>query len=82
MASGQRMNGQESGGQKIDDHSFWAGGKDKNSILPQGVKFKDQSSTKGGGSLSKYQDTSEAIKSQQENSVGKIKSNGNKPGQR
>ncbi len=54
------------GGQRIDDHSFWAGGKSKASVFPDGPhKAKEYSSAEGAGSVSKYEDTSEAIKSAQ-----------------
>ena len=54
-------------GRKIDDHSFWAGSKGKHSPFPDGPhKCKDESSAEGVGALSHYEDTTEAIKSQQE----------------
>lgn len=55
-----------SGGQRIDDHSFWAGGKGKDSVFPDGPhKTKDESSAEGAGSVMKYEDTTEAIKKSQ-----------------
>jgi hypothetical protein len=50
-----------SGGQRIDDHSFWAGGRSKGSIFPEGAKVKEQNDSEGSGAVSKYEDTSEAI---------------------
>lgn len=55
-----------SGGQKIDSHEFWAGSRSKASVFPDGPhKEKEYSSAEGAGSLMKYEDTSEAIKSAQ-----------------
>ncbi len=59
---------------KISDHSFWAGGPGKNSVLPDGgAKTKAESSAEGAGSEMDYEDTTEKVKSQQQASVGKIK---------
>ena len=53
----------KSGGQRIDDHSFWAGAKGKDSVFPDGPhKTKNESSAEGAGSVMKYEDTTEAIK--------------------
>lgn len=60
-------------GQKIADRSFWAGGMSKNSVLAQGVKHKPESSADGVGSVGRYEDTTEAIKSQQEMGEKKAK---------
>lgn len=60
-------------GKRIDDHSFWGGKMDAKSILPMGVKHKQESSAMGAGSLSQYEDTTEAIKKQQEMGINKIK---------
>ncbi len=68
-----------SGGQKINDHSFWAGGKSKESIAPMGVKSKMQATPTGAGDLSKYEDTQEAIKSAQDESIRKAKAHSSKP---
>ncbi len=70
-------------GQRIDDHSFWAGAKGKDSVFPDGPhKTKDESSAEGAGALSKYEDTTEAIKSQQEMGKRKIQSHPQKAGYR
>jgi len=62
------------GGQRIDDHSFWAGGPGKNSVLPDGgAKTKAYTSAEGAGHESDYEDTTETIKAQQVESVSKIK---------
>lgn len=71
-----------SGGRKINDHSFWAGAKSKDSVFPKGAHTKDESSAEGAGSLMKYEDTTEAIKSVQEAGKGKVKSNPLKAGYR
>jgi hypothetical protein len=67
MADSQKMGSKaRSGGQRIDDHSFWAGGRSKDSVFPDGPhKCKDESSAEGAGSLMKYEDTTEAIRSAQ-----------------
>jgi flagellar hook assembly protein FlgD len=65
----------KSGGQRIDDHSFWAGKGSKGSVFPDGPhKTKDESSAEGSGSVLKYEDTTEAIKSTQVEGVKKVKS--------
>jgi len=60
-------------GRRIDDHSFWAGGKSKGSVFPEGVKTKNESSAEGAGEVGKYEDTTEAVKAGQMESVKKIK---------
>jgi len=63
------------GGRKIDDHSFWAGGKGKDSVFPDGPhKCKDESSAEGSGEVMKYEDNTEAIKSAQMKAKEKVKS--------
>jgi len=69
-------------GRKIDDHSFWAGGKGKNAVMPDGVHTKSESSAEGAGALSHYEDTTETIKSQQEMGKKKIHGHATKPGHR
>lgn len=69
-----------SGGQKINDHSFWAGGKSKGCPFPEGAKTKEQSSGDGTGGLSTYEDTSEKIKAQQEHARRKVMGHMQKPG--
>lgn len=70
------------GGRKIDDHSFWAGGRSKNTVLAEGVKFKSESSAEGAGHLGEYEDTTEAIKGNQMTAEKKIKAHPAKPGYR
>ena len=62
-----------SGGQAINDHSFWAGGPGKDMVMPQGVHTKNESSAEGAGSLMKYEDTSERIKVAQQDAVRDVK---------
>lgn len=72
-----------SGGQRIDSHSSWMGSKGKASVFPDGPhKTKDESSAEGFGDLSHYEDTTEAIKSQQEMNKKKVHGHPMKPGMR
>ena len=71
------------GGQRIDDHSWWAGGKGKDSVFPDGPhKTKDESSAEGAGGLSTYEDTTEKIRAQQVMGTKKIHGHPSKPGTR
>lgn len=73
----------KSGGQRIDDHSFWAGGKGKDSVFPDGPhKTKDESSADGFGFLGMYEDTTDKIKSTQEMAKKKVNGHPHKPGTR
>jgi hypothetical protein len=64
----------KSGGQRIDDHSFWAGKGSKDSVFPDGPhKTKDESSAQGAGEVMKYEDTTEAIRAGQVESTKKVK---------
>ena len=74
MADSQKMGKASSGGRRIDDHSFWAGGRSKGSVFPEGAKTKDMSSAESAGSLNRYEDTSEAIKAQQDIAKRKVDS--------
>lgn len=69
-------------GRKINDHSSWIGAGSKGSVFPQGVKTKMESSAEGAGSLDRYEDTTETIKSQQDMTIRKAKSEPLKPGYR
>ncbi len=71
--SEQRARGAKSGGQRIDDHSFWAGKGSNGSVFPMGAKTKMESSAEGAGSLMKYEDTTERIKSTQVEAEKKAK---------
>lgn len=68
-----------SGGKRIDDHSFFAGGKSKGSVFPEGIHTKDESSAEGAGELNKYEDTSSAIRASQETSKRKVMAHASKP---
>ena len=70
-------------GRRIDDHSFWAGSKGKSSVFPDGPhKTKDESSAEGVGAIAHYEDTTEAIKSQQMMSKKKVEGHPQKSGYR
>jgi hypothetical protein len=75
MADSQKMgSGVKSGGQRIDDHSFWAGKRGKDSVFPDGPhKTKDESSAEGAGSVMRYVDTTEEIRKAQVMSEKKVK---------
>jgi hypothetical protein len=72
-ADSQKMGRASSGGQRIDDHSFWAGGKSKESVFPMQAKMKQYTSAEGAGSENEYEDTTEMIKKTQENGIAKAK---------
>lgn len=61
--------------QKINDHSSWVGKGGKGSVFPMGTKMKEESPAGGAGELTKYEDTSEAIKSMQNENMRKAKAN-------
>ncbi len=71
-----------SGGQKINDHGFWAGKGSKGDVFPMGAKNKMESSAEGAGELSRYEDTTETIKAQQVEGVRKVKAHPTKPNYR
>lgn len=63
-----------SGGRRIDDHSFWAGGKGAASVFPDGPhKVKMESSAEGAGNLPKYEDNTEAIRAAQVEGSKKVR---------
>jgi hypothetical protein len=66
-------------GRKINDHSNWMGAPSKESPLPMKSKMKQEMSAEGAGSLSRYEDTTEAIKAQQDLGIKKAKSHMQKP---
>lgn len=74
MSDSQKKGGSfPSGGQKIDDRSFWAGGAGKNMVMPQGVHTKSESSAEGSANITKYEDTTEAIRAAQVEGVKKVR---------
>lgn len=60
------------GGRHINDHKAWMGGASKGSVFPEGAKVMHEHSAEGFGSLSHYEDTTEAIHRQQEMSKSKV----------
>lgn len=83
MADSQKMaSGVSSGGQRIDDHANWTGKAAKGSVFAPGAKMKSISDQEGSGSVMRYEDTEEAIKSVQEKSVSQTKKHPMKPGYR
>jgi len=70
------------GGQRIDDHKFWAGSKSKASVFPQGVHTKEEHSAEGAGHEGEYEDTTEAIHSTQVHASSKAKARPLKSGYR
>ena len=68
------------GGQKIHDHHSWVGGRSKGSVFPEGVKTRNESSAEGAGAETEYEDTTEAIKKQQEHAKSKVHSHPQKAG--
>jgi len=76
MADSQKMAmGASSGGQRIDDHSFWAGSKGKDSVFPDGPhKTKNEAGVEGAGSLTKYDDTADRVRTMQGKNVKMAKS--------
>jgi hypothetical protein len=72
-----------SGGRRIDDHSFWAGGKGKNSVFPDGPhKTKEEHSAESSGAVSQYEDTTEKIEEQQKMAAKKVHNHARKDGYR
>lgn len=69
-------------GQRIDDHSFWAGGHSKGSVFPEGAKTRQTNSEEGFGALSHYEDTDATIKQQQAMNKKKVHGHPQKPGHR
>lgn len=70
------------GGQRIDDHKFWAGGASKGSVFPEGAKTKQEMSAGSAGELNHYEDTTEEIRSMQEGNMRKAKALPQKTGYR
>jgi len=82
-ADSQKQGRAQSGGQRIDDHSFWAGSKSKDSVFPDGPhKCKEYSSADSAGMELDYEDTTEKIRAQQEMAEKQVKKHPMKPLQR
>jgi len=58
---------------RIDDHSSWIGKGSNGTVYPAGAKMKSESDDGHDGHLSEYEDTTEAIKRQQEMGMKKAK---------
>ena len=69
-------------GRAIHDHNSWVGKGKDGVVFPHGAKMKSESSADGFGGLSHYEDTTEAIKSQQEMNKKKVHSHAQKAGHR
>lgn len=82
VSDSQKKGRGASGGQRIDDHRFWAGGRSKGSVFPEGAKTKDESSADSAGEVMRYEDTTEAIRDVQEAGERKVKKHPMKPGYR
>jgi hypothetical protein len=65
-----------SGGRKIDDHSFWAGSKSKESPMPMQAKMKQEHGAASFGTLNYYEDTTEKLKMQQDMATKQVHSHG------
>lgn len=69
-------------GQRIDDHSSPFGNSRTNVPFPEGAKMKQISDQEGAGSVMRYEDTQEAVKHVQSESVKHLKGRPLKPGYR
>jgi len=70
-------------GRRIDDHGFWAGGKSKGSVFPEGVHHKSERSAEGAAHIGmEYSDTTEMIHRDQMHGDSKAKAHKMKPGYR
>lgn len=68
------------GGQKINDHSWWAGKPGKDSRFPDGpYKVKSEGEASDAGHLMDYEDTTEKIMAQQNMAKSKAKGHDRKP---
>ena len=82
-ADSQKQGKAMSAGQRIDDHSFWAGSRGRDVPLPDGGgKMKQISEKEGAGSVMRYEDTEQAIGHVQKESVKQLKGRPLKPGYR
>jgi hypothetical protein len=71
------------GGQRIDDHKAWMGSKPSGEVFPHGPhKVKSERHAEGFGALGHYEDTNDAIVSQQEMNKRKVHGHPHKPGTR
>jgi len=70
------------GGQRVDDHNFWAGKREEGSVFPMGSKNRMMDNVDGAGELNRYEDTEGAIREFQDKNRQKAKSLPMKPGYR
>jgi hypothetical protein len=82
MSEKQRTGTGKSGGMRIDDHAFFAGGPSKESPLPMKSAMKQYTSAEGAGSEMDYEDTSPKIKEMQDAGIAKAKAHPLKPNYR
>jgi len=83
MADSQKMGSKvASGGMRIDDHANWTGKSKKGQVYADGAKMRSISEQEGSGSVMRYEDNEQAIKSVQEKSVSQVKKHPMKPGYR
>ncbi len=83
MVDSQKMGSRvASGGMRIDDHANWTGKAAEGSVFAPGAKMRSISDQEGSGSVMRYEDTEEAIKSVQEKSVSQVKKHPMKSGYR
>ena len=66
----------------VNDHKFWAGGRSKASVFPDGAKCMSFDSCSGAGSLENYQDDNAKIRMAQDMAVKKAKNHPMKEGYR
>lgn len=71
-----------SGGMRIDDHANWTGKAARGVVYADGAKTRAISDQEGSGSVMRYEDTEEAIKSVQDKGVSQAKKHPMKPGYR
>jgi hypothetical protein len=57
---------------RIDDHSFWAGSKSKDSVFPKGAHTKNMAKDADHQGMRKYEDKEPDIKAVQKMNEGKL----------
>jgi hypothetical protein len=73
-----RAHSSPSGGQMINDHTFWAGSAPKGSVFPEGTRVREYESANSAGNLDRYEQTSEDIHRIQEEAERKAKKHNRK----
>ncbi len=69
-------------GRRIDDHSSWIGKGSGGVVFPMSAKMMGESEANAFGGLGHYEDTTEAIKAQQNLNVKKVHGHPHKAGTR